>query len=204
MTPKIVDKDAKKFEIIQAAIGVFAKNGVVKSRMIDIARAAGVGKGTIYEYFRSKEDIFIAAYNYFYRQTQAMMNQALQASQEPEQQLKNLIRVSLSGFFENNAEFLEIMMDFWAEGIRKKNERIIEAINLKAIYRQYRALIRAIIDRGIRQHVFRPINSQVVASFLIGSLDGLLLQWIMEPDLFDIDEVTKTIIDGFLNGLKTK
>ena len=58
MAPKIVDKEAKKTQIIIAATQVFSKLGVAKTKMIDIAQAAGIGKGTIYEYFRSKEEIF--------------------------------------------------------------------------------------------------------------------------------------------------
>ena len=62
MSPKIIDKEAKKAEILQAAMQVFSRKGVAKTRMADIAVAAGIGKGTIYEYFRSKEEIFAAAF----------------------------------------------------------------------------------------------------------------------------------------------
>ena len=63
MSPKYVDKEEKKRDLLKAAMRVFAQRGVVNTKMADIALAAGIGKGTIYEYFRSKEDIFAEAYH---------------------------------------------------------------------------------------------------------------------------------------------
>lgn len=201
MAPKIVDKEAKRLEIMQAAIQVFAQNGIVKAKMIDIARAAGVGKGTIYEYFRSKEDIFAAAFTFYFSQMDDLIQDALRVSDDPREQLKNLIRVSMEAFFKESGDFLQIMMDFWAEGIRNKDERLVQAINLKEIYRQYRQILISTIEKGIAQGVFRPVNSMTMASFLIAAMDGLMLQWIMEPALFNLEEVEKAMIDGLLNGL---
>ena len=201
MTPKIVDKEAKRLEIMQAAIQVFARNGIVKAKMIDIARAAGVGKGTIYEYFRSKEEIFAEAFIFYFKQMDGLIRDAVQLSDDPREQLKNLIRVSVKAFLGESDDFLQIMMDFWAEGIRNKDEHLMQTIDLKGIYQQYRQILTDIINRGIERKIFRPVNSVAMASFLIGSLDGLMLQWIMEPHLFEINEVIEAMIDGFLNGL---
>ena len=201
MTPKIVNKEAKRLEIMQAAIHVFAQNGIVKSKMIDIARKAGVGKGTIYEYFRSKEEIFAAAFDYFFNQIEALIQQTLQISVEPREQLKNLIRVTMEAFFKESGDFLQIMMDFWAEGIRNKDDHLAEVINLKDVYRRYREILTVIIEKGIAQGVFRPVNSVNMASFIIAAMDGLMLQWIMEPDLFELEPVGDSLLDGLLNGL---
>ncbi len=56
--PKIVDKEAKRKDILNAAIHVFVEQGAAKTKIADIAKRANIGKGTIYEYFSSKEDIF--------------------------------------------------------------------------------------------------------------------------------------------------
>ena len=64
MSPKIVDVEEKKKGIIQAAIGIIARRGLAQTKMEDIAQAAEIGKGTLYEYFKSKDEIFQGA---FYR-----------------------------------------------------------------------------------------------------------------------------------------
>ena len=55
--PKIVDKEAKKLDIVHAALKEFARRGVANTKMADIATAAGIGKGTIYEYFKDKNEM---------------------------------------------------------------------------------------------------------------------------------------------------
>ncbi len=202
MAPKVVDKEAKKLEIMQAAIQVFSKKGVANTKMIDIATAASIGKGTIYEYFSSKEDIFATGFQYFFTGIEQNIQSALQESTHPEKQLQNLIRSSLNVFFEDHGEFAAIMMDFWAEGIRTKDNTINKTINLKLVYQMYREMLAEIIENGIAQDVFRKIDAVSFASFLIGALDGLMLQWVLEPEIFDIKQIADTLCDGFLNGIK--
>lgn len=202
MSPRIVDKEAKKMEILQAALQVFAKKGVANTKMIDIATTASIGKGTIYEYFKSKEDIFTAGFQHFFDGFEQNVENAVMQSENPEEQLQILVRSSLGAFFENHADFAIIMLDFWAEGIRTKDDSINETINLKQVYRMYRALIVKIIETGIAQGIFREVNAVANASYLIAAMDGLMLQWVMEPEIFDINEVVEAICDVVLNGLK--
>ena len=123
-------------------------------------------------------------------------------SDNPEEQLQILIRSSLGSFFESHADFAIIMLDFWAEGIRTKDDTIDEALNLKQVYRMYRGMIVKIIEAGITQGIFRNVNAVANASYLIAAMDGLMLQWVMEPEIFDIDEVIDAICDVTLKGLR--
>ena len=203
MAPKIVDREQKRAEIMNAAIQVFAQNGIVKSKMIDIARKAGVGKGTIYEYFRSKEEIFAACYSQFSRQWEEKIQDALSQTDDPEAQLRALITVSVEGAMQYNEDFLGIMMDFWAEGIRSKNEDMLRIIDLKNLYTEFRALVAGIIQKGTERGVFRAVDAKSYASALIGALDGVMLQMIIDPQLLKWQEVGQALIDAFLNGIKT-
>ena len=58
MAPERIDKNIKRREILLAAMKVFGQKGLREAKVADIAAAAGIGKGTIYEYFKSREDIF--------------------------------------------------------------------------------------------------------------------------------------------------
>ena len=60
--PKIVDREEKRDSLVKAAASVFASQGFSRARIADIAEAADVGKGTIYEYFDSKEELFLAVF----------------------------------------------------------------------------------------------------------------------------------------------
>lgn len=202
MSPKIVDKEAKKAEILQAAMQVFSQRGVAKTKMADIAVAAGIGKGTIYEYFRSKEEIFAAAFQQVNQRSGELIQQALASTDDPVEQLRLLIDVSRQTFIEESADFAGIMMDFWAEGIRNKDEKILAIINLEQIYDEYRSLISGILETGIQKGVFRPVDTASLAAILIAVLDGVMLQWIMTPELIDMKRITDVLIDSLMNGIK--
>ena len=202
--PKIVDKEAKKMEILHAAMQVFAQKGVVKSKIIDIATTAGVGKGTIYEYFRSKEEIFTSAYTYFFQTMESMVQEALSKEDDPLKQLELILTISLDAFRHIGEEFADIMMEFWAEGIRNKNLDILDAINLKGVYSNYRKMIQQILKNGIEKGMFKPMDTKLIASVLIGALDGIMLQWIMDRKAINLQKVPVVLLDGFIEGIRKR
>ena len=203
MSPKIVDKEEKKQEILKAAMRIFAQNGVIKTKMADIAFAAGIGKGTIYEYFRSKEDIFAEAYSHIFLDTETRIAEVLESAIQPEEKLRNLTRVTLEKFLiEDGGEFAGIMMSFWSEGVRNKNERIMEIIDLKNIYSEFRIMISGILEEGITKGHFRDMDTYVTASVIIGAIDGILLQYIMDRGVFSPEKAIEVLLDSFLKGIK--
>ncbi len=199
--PRIIDKEAKKARILQAAMQVFAEKGVAKTKMTDIALAAGIGKGTIYEYFRSKEEIFAEAFNAVTQQTLFHLQQVVQEPGDAVNKLHRLLEISLAEFIEQGEHFLEIMMDFWAEGVRNRELELMPNIDLKAIYHQYRTAIMQVLEEGIRQKRFRPMDTQIVASLILAAIDGLLLQWTLDRSLFTFRQAGHVLLDAFLNGI---
>jgi AcrR family transcriptional regulator len=200
--PRVVDKEQKKAEILKVAMQVFARNGVIKTKMIDIAEAAGIGKGTIYEYFSSKEEIFTEAYNQTFSAMESSLLEAVESIDDPVEKLDRMVELSLQHIIAENADFIGVMMDFWAEGIRNKDHQILDILALHDIYSKYRRLIAGILTDGIEQGVFRNVDIHSLSAIMIAALDGFLLQWIMDRDLFDMKQVARTYLDTFLNGIK--
>jgi len=200
--PRVIDKEAKKMQILHVAMKVFARKGVVKTKMIDIATEAAIGKGTIYEYFRSKEEIFYSAFSYFFDTMKVEMNQALRTEQNPERQLQIIAELSLDSLLHGDEDFADIMMDFWAEGVRNKNEDVLNSINLKGIYADYRRIVGKIIQGGIKQGVFKKMDVATAASIFIGSFDGIMLQWVLDRKSIDLNKVVTILMDSFINGIK--
>ncbi|HED11495.1 MAG TPA: TetR/AcrR family transcriptional regulator [Caldithrix abyssi] len=202
MAPKIVDRQAKRERIVGAAITVFAQKGVANTKMIDIARAAGIGKGTLYEYFRNKEDIFASAYDTMNREMEQQIAAILSAEAHPARQLQMIFDYSLDYFSREAVEFSSVMMDFWAEGIRRKNPEMMGVINLKEIYDRYRVIIAGIVRKGQEQGLFIDVDAVSYASLAIGALDGLLLQLVMSPELIDITRMKATFKQTMIQCLE--
>ena len=89
------------------------------------------------------------------------------------------------------------MMEIWAEGIRSGTE----FIDLNEMYDQYRTMLSTVLDDGIRQGVFRPHNSVVVASIIIGALDGLFLQIILGDHAYLGETAADEMISLVMNGI---
>jgi len=181
---------------------VFAQKGVAKTKMIDIATTAGVGKGTIYEYFASKEDIFREAFNFVYSESELIIEEAINSTDDPEEKLRYIIEISLTSFIEKSNDFIGIMMEFWAEGVRNKNQDVLKIIDLEGLYGKMRQMINGILQEGIAQGKFRELDTISTASILIGSFDGLMLQWIMNPELIDFKGAVQTLLDLTLYGIR--
>lgn len=202
MAPKIVDKETKKGEILQAAMSQFAQKGVLNTKMADIARAAQIGKGTIYEYFRSKEEIVRTVFESFHSSADQLVKQLEPSGLKPDEKLRKLIENSMHQFLHEGADFAEILMDFWAEGVRTKNREITGLFDLEKLYSQYRTAISGILLEGVEQGCFKEINTFAIASAIIGAMDGIMLQWILNRNLINISDVTNSFIKTIFEGIK--
>ncbi len=199
--PKIIDKEEKKRDILNAAMRIFARKGAARTKMADIALEAGIGKGTIYEYFNGKEKLFAALFHHMMGDLEHGFKHELQHATDPVQKLEIFVRVTLSTFLKKYEEHIDIMMDFWAEGIRSNSKDVIKIFHLETMYDEFRKVISGILDEGIASGIFRPIDTQIAASVFIGAFDGLLLQWIMNKNIFDYEKAGQGLLDCFLNGV---
>ena len=102
---------------------------------------------------------------------------------------------------EYDRDFLDIFVDFWAEGIRGTNKDGPH-IDLASIYHEYRQVMVAVLVEGIELGEFRAMDTTAVASALMAVIDGLLLQLLVDRQAFDTDAIIPAVIDTFLNGIR--
>lgn len=200
MSPKIIDKEEKRKQILEAALRVFAKLGLSNAKMIHIAEAAGIGKGTIYEYFNSKEELFQAAFQAFIGQAMEHLGQNMNSVEEPEEKLRTYFLAWADLLNSDLIEFMDIILDMWAEGLRLNDN--INAFGLKEMYHEYRVQISAILEEGIQKGIFKHVNPTITASLIIGTLDGLMIQWIMDRNIYQLREAILQMSDVIVAGLK--
>jgi len=201
MTPKIVDKEEKRNKILESAIRVFAKFGLPNTRMIQIAEAAGIGKGTIYEYFKSKEELAVAAFNVFVKEAEHHLEKKIRKIDNPSEQLYTYIVSWTELLNEEFLDYADIMLDIWAESVRLHEGK--DVFGLNKMYAMYRKQIIQILNTGIDSGAFRKTDTMITASIIIGTLDGLMLQWLLDRNLFQIKPSLEHLADLILSGVKT-
>lgn len=180
--PKIVDKEAKRISLIEAAARVFARDGFAATKMAHVAREADVGKGTLYEYFTSKDELFLSVCQHCvdWPDIAAFV-------EEPKEGLKPLI-LSLAESYERATGFFSILIDYWAVIIREPGAHGDMFLSRgAAFYEQPLALISQVVVAGRARGVFRAdADPMMVARTAIAGIEGLRLQRALQPTSFEI------------------
>ncbi len=194
--PRLVDKVEKKKAVLMAARRVFARKGLALTKIDDIAMEAGIGKGTVYEYFRSKDDIFFALFEEMKKELHRRIFE-VDGELPPREKLHRLV-VSALLAFEEWRDFGYILLDFWAMHKGGTSTRI----RFDEIYDDARSALSALIRDGIKSGDFRKVNPTHTASTLIAIFDGLLLQWIFNPKSFSLKTMADTISELIAQGIE--
>lgn len=150
--PKIVDKDAKRRDLVKVATKLFARDGYAATKIADVAKAAGVGKGTMYEYFASKEELFWAVCENLVlwpEDVQLFLG-------DPKTGYAMVVRALVSSY-EDAVDFYPVLLDYWAALVRRqRGRRIAVADRAPELYVRPRKLVQTVIEAGQDKGNRRP------------------------------------------------
>ena len=190
-------RDERKAQLLQAASNVFSRIGFHAANVSDVAIEAGVSQGTIYHYFKSKDDLFMAVFEAwetesFYQEVHA----AAVGSASAAEQLRQLA-YGIGVRMAEARELLPANVEFWSHIYR--NAAIKESF--RQIFSGLRTTLAKLIQDGIAQGEFVSIDPNAAASLFIAIYDGLILQWLADPKSMDWKKESKTLVDLMLHGL---
>ena len=193
----------KKSRITKAAVMVFAHKGYANATVADIAARAEIGKGTIYEYFASKEDLFFAVFEWFKMQTgsAAKVNIAVLGGSAAKR--LEAFSDSLMEMWQEIEEVFTLTMEFWAASSSSQMQDRFKA-NFRSMYQEFRGIVKSLVQEGIRRGEFRSdINPESVAAALVGAWDALFLQAWFDQD-FDPLTTARDFLSVVIRGLTNK
>jgi len=193
----------KKNRIIEAAVMVFAQKGYASATVADIAARAEIGKGTIYEYFASKEDLFFAVFEWFKMQTGAAVKVNIAYLGGSAAKRLQALSDSLMGMWAKIEDVFTLTMEFWAASSSSQmQDRFKESF--RQMYQEFRGIVNSLIQEGIERGEFRPdINPEPIAAALVGTWDALFLQAWFDPEfdpLTTAREFLAVVIKGLSNN----
>jgi AcrR family transcriptional regulator len=196
--PKISTKQraARRDEILAAALKCFSRDGFHQTSMADIVRESGLSQGTLYLYFKSKDDLIAAIADDRHRRETAL-NALAEGEQDPLQSILMLSRLYARRLSERaNADDLRVSLQGWAEALR--NERVKAGV-VEGLHLARGALVR-VIRRGQKRGTFRAkLDAASAARLLIAIFQGFVLQATWEPDQ-DLESCF-TMIEELVPGL---
>jgi TetR/AcrR family fatty acid metabolism transcriptional regulator len=197
----------KRERILAAAIRVFAEKGFYLAKVSEIAREAGVADGTIYLYFKSKDDLLISLFEGCMEEVNENLRQAIAAAPatDPVAKLRSAVRLHLS-LVEKNRHIAEVL----TVELRQSAKFMKEYSNPK--FGEFLKLLAGPIEEGQRQGVLRAdLDPPLVARALFGALDELALAWLLrrapagrKTDFPDLGHVAGQLGDLFIDGLRAR
>jgi TetR/AcrR family transcriptional regulator, fatty acid metabolism regulator protein len=197
-TPATGPGSEKYQRILDAAVEVIAERGYFKSPVSAIAKRAGVADGTVYLYFKSKDEVLRTAidetFNKFYRQVE----DEFKTLQGPREQLEYIAQVHLESHAVNRN--MAILMQ---TEMRQSAKFIAEFSHHHLV--KYIQVVREVIRRGQQEGIFRrDVSDGVVAHCMFGAIDELLSSAVFTGRVYDAKATAAQVMDVLLNGITAR
>jgi TetR/AcrR family fatty acid metabolism transcriptional regulator len=185
----------KRESILRAATRVFARNGYFNSKVADIAREAEVADGTVYLYFKSKEEILHSIFDQNMTEAINAGRLLIEKISDPGEKLRRIAMLHL----ERLGADPDLAVVFQVE-LRGSTKFMREFS--AAGFAEYLGLLRQTFEAGQRSGVFRKeLNAKLVSKILFGALDEMATNWIISKRKYKLEPMAEVVMDVFLNGV---
>ncbi len=187
----------KRIRIIDAAIQVFAEKGFHQARVTDIASQAGVADGTIYLYFRNKEDLLLTIFEEKMTAINAGLTGVLEGIDDPFDRIRAFARYhfSLVQKHRHLAEVLQVEL--------RLSNKFLKEYRPKPLW-QYLGAFASILREGQESGMVRSDVDLFTAKWaFFGALDELAMQWVLSrgKPRFNLDAAADQVADIFIKGI---
>lgn len=192
-------KLARREAIVEAAAAVFAEVGFSRAVIAAIARRAGVGKGTVYEYFDSKEELYFAVFEWYMELLAKGVREKVSPELPALERLRRLAEEAMNWAMDCG-DMYGLSLDFWGATVNSPmRERFRDALG--GAYLFYRQRVAELLREGVARGEVRPdADIEAVAAGLVGAWDALALQAWLFGNL-DAPAAGRGFFETLLKGL---
>jgi TetR/AcrR family transcriptional regulator, fatty acid metabolism regulator protein len=188
----------KRDAILRAAIDVFAESGYFNAQVADVARAAGVAAGTVYLYFRSKDDLLVSIFEKTMREAIEDGRACVAPLRDPIDRLAAIARVHLERMGRDRSLAVVFQVEL------RQSTKFMERFS-STLLREYLGVIRAIVVDGQKSGAFRKeINPTLAAKLFFGGLDEMATNWVLSRRKYALVGEADAIVDIFVGGFRGK
>lgn len=178
-------REAKRADILRCAADVFSGTGFHATTIQEIATAAGIGKGTVYEYFRTKEELFLAVYDSWMNEYENTVRERVEAATDPVAKV-DAVRQSAVDFYQSRAQQAPLLLEFWAHALRSTNPAFLERVHATRQFLQ--DLGADLAQQLVTAGWFTSVDAASFALLESGISDGIFLSWVLEEQRFPLDK----------------
>lgn len=181
--------------ILEAAVKVFAEQGFYQSTISQIAREAGVADGTIYLYFKNKDDILVQFFSYKTKLVFDRFREEVDKADNCFEKLRNLVRRHLEEF--QNDRNMAVL--YQAE--THQNSRLVEE-QIKEMSKLYLDIVSEIVEQGQEEgRIRKDVYVSLVKRFILGGVDEVINTWLHSGGKYDLVSMADPLVDLFIRGI---
>lgn len=199
--PKIVDKPLKRKQIARTAMSLFAQDGFANTPIRKIAAQAGMGKGTLYDYFASKEDILYEIVQLMFADWTDLMIAKIGHLDNPLQQLNALLKEG-SALGDRFEQMMILYVDMWRWSVRRKGSTDIMPQFRNFLMGAKTAVMGIIENAQIKGLIDEAVDAASLATVWIALIDGMCLHRMILKEDMAVETVCQTFFDSLLKGIK--
>ena len=186
----------KRDLILRAATKVFAQNGYFQSQVADVARVAGVAAGTVYLYFKSKDDLLVSIFERSMNEVLADGKAAVAEIDDPAERLSKLAHLHLGRLGRDK----DLAVVFQVE--LRQSVKFMERFS-ETFLQDYFKLIRQAIADGQQNGAFRKdISATTATKIFFGALDEMATNWVLSRRKYDLNAEADAVVSLFIHGVK--
>tara|TARA_B100001013_G_scaffold341495_1_gene266073 strand:+ start:536 stop:1138 length:603 start_codon:yes stop_codon:yes gene_type:complete len=193
---KVEKSTAKRQQILDSAVAVFAEKGFYNAKVTDIAHKAGIAHGTVYLYFQTKEDILIQIFEEKFEELVSYIFMEVGTEQNALAKLRRLILIQLQ-MVETNPELTELML----LEARQSSKFILSSAISKI--GDYCDKIEGILKEGIEEGLVRPdLDLTVASTMLYSGIEGIATRWMLENKHYNLNSCAEQLTQLFIDGIR--
>lgn len=189
------NRNDKRERILAAAERVFARRGFFAARVSEIAKDAGVADGTIYLYFKSKDDLLVSIFERSMREVIVEGRAALDGVDDPAERLRRIAHLHLGRLGKDKHLAVVFQVEL------RQSTKFMERFSATYL-REYLGIIRDVIADGQARGVFRKrFNPTLAAKLFFGALDEMATNWVLSRRKYSLVAEADDIVDLFVGGV---
>ena len=183
--------------ILKTSQKLFARFGLRKTTVDEIAKLARIGKGTIYHYFKTKEQIFAEIIDKESRYLREKIREAIQQARTPQEKLHAFVLTRLRTLKELANYYCALKDDYL------QHYSFIEKARQESFQEELK-MVRSILEEGTASKVFAVEDTGLTAFAIVTALKGLEYPWTIETSLADIEQSVNVLINMLFKGIETR
>ena len=185
----------KPQQIIEAAVRVFARKGYYNSRVSDIAREAGIAAGTIYLYFKTKDDILVTLFRDKMADFVGVLRKAIAGEADAASKIRRLVSLHFR-ILEESPDLAEVVQVELRQG-----QKFFRGASSQEIG-SYFALIGSVLEEGVAEGRFRSgLPVKVATKILFGAMDQMATSWVLGKRGYQLVDTADAVAEIFLQGV---